>query len=62
MDRNLSGTVITTFGHDFATASTITRKKGSGKTGRQMQSWLRVSQGWRVVTAHVSFLDFDWPG
>ena len=61
LDRNLAGTVITTYGTDFATASTLTRKKGSGKTGRQMQTWARTSQGWKVVAAHVSFLEFDWP-
>lgn len=61
LDRNLAATVITTFGRDFATASTLTRKKGSGKTGRQMQSWVRTPDGWRVVAAHVSFLDFEWP-
>ena len=61
LDRNLAGTTITTFGRDFATASTLTRKKGSGKTGRQMQTWVRTPQGWKVVAAHVSFLEFDWP-
>jgi hypothetical protein len=61
LDRDLAGTVITTYGRDFATASTLTRKKGSGKTGRQMQTWLRTASGWKVVAAHVSFLDFDWP-
>jgi hypothetical protein len=61
LDRNLTGTVITTYGRDFATASTLTRKKGSGKTGRQMQTWVRTASGWKVVAAHVSFLDFPWP-
>ena len=61
LDRNLAGTVITTYGTDFATASTLTRKKGSGKTGRQMQTWARTQHGWKVVAAHVSFLEFDWP-
>jgi len=59
--RDLAGTVITTYGHDFATASTLTRKKGSGKTGRQMQTWVRTPAGWKVVAAHVSFLEFGWP-
>lgn len=62
LDRDLAGTVITSYGRDFATASTLTRKKGSGKTGRQMQTWVRTAAGWRVVAAHVSFLEFDWPG
>jgi hypothetical protein len=60
--RDLSRTEITTFGRDYATASTLYRRRGSGKTGRQMQTWLRTPDGWRVVAAHVSFLDFPWPG
>jgi hypothetical protein len=50
--------VITTFGNDFATASTLFRRSGaSGKVGRQMQSWARLDGGWRVVAAHVSIID-----
>ena len=47
---------------DAATACTLFRRRGSGRTGRQMQTWIRTEGGWRVVAAHVSFLDFDWPG
>jgi hypothetical protein len=28
-----------------------------GKIGRQMQTWVRFPEGWRVVAAHVSFID-----
>ena len=28
-----------------------------GRCGRQMQTWLRTSQGWRVVAAHVSVIE-----
>jgi hypothetical protein len=59
--RDLAATVITTFGDDFATASTLFRRSGSGRTGRQMQTWVRRPEGWRVVAAHVSFLPFDFP-
>jgi ketosteroid isomerase-like protein len=59
--RDLAGTVITTFGTDFATASTLFRRRGSLRTGRQMQTWVRTPQGWRVVAAHVSFVPFDFP-
>jgi ketosteroid isomerase-like protein len=59
--RDLAGTVITTFGTDFATAATLFRRRGSGLTGRQMQTWVRTPQGWRVVAAHVSFVTFDFP-
>ncbi len=55
--RTLSGTVITTFGDDFATASTLFQREGSTKIGRQMQTWARMPKGWRVVCAHVSLID-----
>ena len=56
--RTLSSTVITTYGRDFATASTLFhRATAPGKVGRQMQSWARTPEGWRVVAAHVSVID-----
>lgn len=55
--RSLSRTTITTFGKDFATASTLFhRESAPGKVGRQMQSWVRFPEGWRVVAAHVSII------
>jgi AtzH-like len=55
--RTLSRTVITTYGRDFATASTLFhRETAPGKTGRQMQTWARMKEGWRVVAAHVSVI------
>lgn len=54
--RNLVRTVITTYGHDFATANVEFRREGQAKTGRQSQTWVRTSDGWRVVAAHVSLL------
>jgi hypothetical protein len=58
--RCLSRTVITTYGRDFATASTLFWRDGvPGKIGRQMQTWARLSEGWRVVAAHVSLIDAD---
>jgi hypothetical protein len=56
--RSISRTVITTFGTDFATASTLFhRDTAPGKVGRQMQTWVRLPEGWRVVAAHVSMID-----
>ncbi|HET8997291.1 MAG TPA: oxalurate catabolism protein HpxZ [Acetobacteraceae bacterium] len=56
--RSLSRTVITTFGRDFATASTLFhRDSAPGKVGRQMQTWTRMPDGWRIVAAHVSMID-----
>jgi ketosteroid isomerase-like protein len=56
--RTLSQTVISSYGQDFAVASTLFhRASAPGKVGRQMQTWVRFPQGWRVVAAHVSFID-----
>jgi hypothetical protein len=58
LGRTLSKTVITTYGRDFAVASTLyARPSAPGKTGRQMQTWVRFAEGWRVVAAHVSLID-----
>lgn len=58
LQRRLDKTVITTFGRDFATASTLfMRPEMSGRCGRQMQTWLRTPEGWRVVAAHVSVIE-----
>ena len=56
LDRELIDTVITTYGRDYATASTEFRRKQSGRHGRQTQTWVRMQEGWRVVAAHVSLL------
>lgn len=56
LQRELLKVVITTYGRDFATASCEYRRSKSGRHGRQMQTWLRTPDGWRVVAAHVSFV------
>ncbi|HTW53163.1 MAG TPA: oxalurate catabolism protein HpxZ [Stellaceae bacterium] len=53
--RTIANTVITTFGRDFATASTEFRRPGEARLGRQQQSWVRFPEGWRIVAAHVSY-------
>ena len=56
--RRLDRTVITTYGRDTATASTLfLRDNAPGKIGRQMQTWVRMPDGWRVVAASVSLID-----
>ena len=55
--RTVARTNITTYGRDFATtAITFYREPMPGKIGRQMQSWARFPEGWRVVAAHVSLI------
>ncbi len=56
LERALLKTVITTYGHDLATANVEFQRANSARTGRQSQTWLRTSEGWRVVAAHVSLL------
>lgn len=53
--RSIERQVITTFGRDFATASIHFQR--NGRTGRQMQTWVRMPEGWRVVAAHVSNME-----
>ena len=56
--RTISRTVISTYGRDTAVASTLFhRPHQPGKVGRQMQTWIRFPEGWRVVAAHVSVID-----
>ncbi|HEY3658732.1 MAG TPA: oxalurate catabolism protein HpxZ [Steroidobacteraceae bacterium] len=60
--RTISKTVITTYGRDFAIASTLFHRAAMpGKVGRQMQTWVRFDEGWRVVAAHVSVIDETSP-
>jgi hypothetical protein len=55
--RTLSKTVITAYGRDFAVASTLFHRTTTpSKVGRQMQTWVRFPEGWRVVAAHVSVI------
>jgi hypothetical protein len=53
--RKLLRTEITTFGRDFATANCEFLKVDSNRRGRQSQFWMRTPEGWRVVSAHVSW-------
>jgi len=56
--RRTDRTVITTYGRDTAVASTLFYRDGApGRVGRQMQTWVRFSEGWRIVAAHVSIID-----
>jgi len=58
LGRTLSKTVITTYGRDFAVAATLfERPSAAGKIGRQMQTWVRFPDGWRIVAAHVSVIE-----
>ncbi|MFL9500786.1 oxalurate catabolism protein HpxZ [Rhodopseudomonas palustris] len=56
--RTTARTIITAYGRDTAVASTLFyRDNAPGKVGRQMQTWVRFAEGWRIVAAHVSMID-----
>jgi hypothetical protein len=58
VERAVLRTLITTFGRDFAVTNTETKRPGAAGKGRQSQTWVRMPQGWCIVSAHVS----DEPG
>jgi hypothetical protein len=56
--RKTAQTVITSYGRDTAVASTLFfRDSLPGRVGRQMQTWVRFPEGWKIVAAHVSIID-----
>ena len=58
LGRTTDRTLITTYGRDTAVASTLFyRDSLPGKVGRQMQTWVRFPEGWRIVAAHVSIIN-----
>ena len=58
LGRRTDKTVITAYGRDAAVASTLFyRDSLAGRVGRQMQTWVRFAEGWRIVAAHVSIID-----
>ncbi|MDR7095617.1 oxalurate catabolism protein HpxZ [Hydrogenophaga laconesensis] len=54
--RTVTARQVTTFGSDMAVANIEFRREGSERIGRQSQTWVRMPEGWRVVSAHVSLM------
>jgi hypothetical protein len=52
--REIRRIEITTFGRDCATANVEFQRIGDSRIGRQSQTWARLPEGWRIVSAHVS--------
>jgi Protein of unknown function (DUF3225) len=58
LGRRTERTLITTYGRNMAVASTLFyRDAMPGKVGRQMQTWVRFPEGWKIVAAHVSVIN-----
>jgi ketosteroid isomerase-like protein len=52
--RELKDTTIHAYGRDVAVVTTFFAYPGDDVLGRQSQTWVRLPEGWRIVTAHVS--------
>lgn len=51
--RVVTKEVVTTYGRDFATTNCEYTR--GAHHGRQTQTWARMPEGWRIVSAHVSY-------
>jgi AtzH-like len=54
-NRRLQNTKIVTFGDSFGVANTEFMLEGAERVGRQSQTWMCTPQGWKIVSAHVSY-------
>jgi hypothetical protein len=56
--RTITRIEMVAFGKDFASITVAFERKLGGQItrGRQSQTWVRLSEGWRIVFAHVSLL------
>jgi ketosteroid isomerase-like protein len=52
--RRLKDTIIHAYGESTVIVTTLFGYPGSDVLGRQTQTWVRLPEGWRIVTAHVS--------
>eukprot|EP00928_Gymnodinium_smaydae_P075402 TRINITY_DN58413_c0_g1_i1.p1 TRINITY_DN58413_c0_g1~~TRINITY_DN58413_c0_g1_i1.p1 ORF type:complete len:199 (-),score=11.42 TRINITY_DN58413_c0_g1_i1:359-874(-) len=55
--REILSTNVTTYGRDYGVANREFRRGCEPRLGRQSQTWIRTKDGWRVVSAHVSWCD-----
>ncbi|MEH2411507.1 oxalurate catabolism protein HpxZ [Nostoc sp.] len=58
IEREILNLKVVTFGKDAAAVTLEFRRNINGieRFGRQSQTWYRFSEGWKVVSAHVSLL------
>ena len=54
VERTRGRTVIKAFGANVATADAEYSRPGFAGIARQSQTWIRMPEGWRIVSAHVS--------
>ena len=58
LEREILNLKVVTFGENSAAVTLEFRRliNNAERRGRQSQMWQRFPQGWKVVSAHVSFL------
>jgi hypothetical protein len=54
LPRQVQRQEIHTFGRDFAVTNLQSLRPGQTRINRQSQTWVRMPDGWRIVSAHVS--------
>ena len=65
LNRSIVDRHVVTFGSHMGVANITYARSGEPRTGRQSQTWVKfdslaegdVASGWRVVAAHVSWMD-----
>ena len=65
LNRTILDRHIVTFGDSLGVANITFRRPGEPRIGRQSQTWVKtgkgveaeIAHGWRVVSAHVSWMD-----
>ena len=61
VDREMFNLKVLTFDADTAAVTLEFRRaiEGAVRLGRQSQMWRKFPQGWKIVSAHVSFLPME---
>ncbi len=54
--RRILRRVIVTTGTDNAVVSLEFQRQNTTRIGRQMQTWIRTHDGWKILAAHVSLM------
>jgi Protein of unknown function (DUF3225) len=57
--RTLHDVRITAFGPDMAVAMCEFKRSDTPLHGFQTQTWVRLPQGWKIVSAHVSMVPLE---
>ena len=57
LSREITDRHIVTFGDATGVANITFKRANEPRIGRQSQTWVKFADGWRVVSAHVSWME-----